>query len=88
MSAADRADVFRGLSHPLRRRLLRTLGEDELSVGALLSGLKLTMPALSQHLRVLREAGLVSHRKEGHQRLYRRNLSMLRRARRWLEECE
>jgi len=88
MSAADRADVFRGLSHPLRRRLLRTIGDGEMTVGQLLAGLKLTMPALSQHLRVLREAGLVSHRAEGHQRLYRRNLSVIRRARRWLEECE
>lgn len=88
MSEADRADVFRGLSHPLRRRLLKRIGEGEASVSALLVGSKLTMPALSQHLRVLREAGLVSHRKEGHQRLYRRNMSTLRRARRWLEECE
>ena len=86
LSDADRADVFRGLAHPTRRRLLRTLGDGEATVGQLLAGLRLTMPALSQHLRVLREAGLVVHRVIGHQRVYRRNVTSMRRACRWLEQ--
>ncbi len=84
LSDADRADVFRGLAHPARRRILRSLGEGEANVSQLQAGMKLTMPALSQHLQVLRESGLVTHRAVGHQRVYRRNAATLRRAQRWL----
>ncbi|MCC6681441.1 MAG: winged helix-turn-helix transcriptional regulator [Phycisphaeraceae bacterium] len=87
LSDADRADVFRGLAHPSRRRILRTLGNGEASAGELMAGLKLSMPALSQHLRVLREAGLVTHHAVGNRRVYRRNVPALRRVRRWLDQC-
>ena len=84
LTDADRGDVFRGLAHPLRRRVLRMLGRGERSVSELLSGLDVTMPSLSRHLAVLRDAGLVTQRIAGPRRYYRRNAPALRRARRWL----
>lgn len=66
--------VFDALAEPTRRRLLELLLVDEQSAGALVEALQaeapISQPAVSQHLRVLREAGLVSVRSEGTRRLY------------------
>lgn len=86
MSDADRADAFRGLAHPLRRRMLAALGKGESTALSLGAGLKLSQPALSQHLRVLRETGLVRQRTVGRQRLYRVNTPTLRKLRRWIDQ--
>ena len=86
LTNADRTDVFRGLAHPLRRRVLGMLGRGERSVSELLSGLDVTMPSLSRHLAILRDAGLVTQRVAGRRRYYRRNGPALRRARRWLQQ--
>lgn len=82
-SDADRADMFRGLAHPVRRRVLTMLGNNEHSANHLRSGLKLSQPAMSQHLKVLRDTGLVRQRVEGSRRLYRVNPSTLRKLQRW-----
>lgn len=86
LSDADRSDVFRGLAHPARRRMLRVLGKGEATAGQLGTGLKMSTSAVSQHLRVLREVGLITYRPAGAQRYYRRNESALRRAKRWLDQ--
>jgi DNA-binding transcriptional ArsR family regulator len=59
------------LGDPTRRTIFERLGNGPLSVGALADGLPVSRPAVSQHLRVLKDAGLVSDRKEGTRRLYR-----------------
>lgn len=84
LNDADRTDVFRGLAHPLRRKLLGMLGKNERSASELLSGLKLSQPALSIHLRVLRDCGLVKHRAQGNRRYYSLNAQALRRAQQWM----
>ncbi len=59
-------DIFRTLSDPTRRAVFERLsGEGELSVGDLVAGAGVSQPAVSQHLAVLRHAGLVSERREG-----------------------
>jgi DNA-binding transcriptional ArsR family regulator len=70
-SAALRADVFRAIADPTRRGLLDLLLESELSVSELARPFHMSQPAISQHLRILREAGLVRGRPAGRQRLYR-----------------
>jgi DNA-binding transcriptional ArsR family regulator len=84
-SDADRADAFRGLAHPLRRRLISMLGKGERPAGELQAGLNLSQPALSRHLRVLRDTGLVRHRVQGARRFYRVNTPALRKAQRWFQ---
>jgi DNA-binding transcriptional ArsR family regulator len=63
--------VFTALGDPTRRAIFEQLRGGPRSVGELAVSLPVSRPAVSQHLRVLREAGLVSHRKEGTRRLYR-----------------
>lgn len=59
------------LAEPSRRRILDALRDGEQPVGALVDELAMSQPAVSKHLRVLRQAGLVAVRPEGQRRLYR-----------------
>jgi DNA-binding transcriptional ArsR family regulator len=59
------------LGDPTRRTIFERLRRGPLSVGDLAAGLPVSRPAVSQHLRVLKEAGLVSERRDGTRRLYR-----------------
>jgi len=63
-------EVFEAIAQPKRREILRLLAAGERSAGELASRFEVTQPAISQHLRVLREAGLVEGRREGARRLY------------------
>jgi DNA-binding transcriptional ArsR family regulator len=63
-------DVFAALADPTRRRMVELLGTQDLDAGELGSHFRLSQPAISQHLRVLREAGVVSARPQAQRRLY------------------
>src|SRR5438128_2478253 len=63
-------EVFEAVAQPTRREILRLLSGGELSAGSIAAQFDVTQPAISQHLKVLREAGLVSERREGTRRLY------------------
>jgi len=76
---------FEVLAEPNRRRILDLLRASELPVGDLVRALDLSQPAVSKHLRVLREAGLVAVRPEAQQRLYRVRPEPLRAMDDWLE---
>ena len=65
------AEVFEALAQPTRREILFLLSTGELSAGEIAARFAVTQPAISQHLRVLREAGLVAQRQEGSRRIYR-----------------
>ncbi|HEY1358646.1 MAG TPA: metalloregulator ArsR/SmtB family transcription factor [Thermoleophilaceae bacterium] len=63
-------EIFEAIAQPKRREILRLLAAGELSAGEVASRFAVTQPAISQHLRVLRETGLVSERRDGTRRLY------------------
>ena len=63
--------TIQALAEPRRREILELIKERELTAGEIASGFDVTRPAISQHLGVLREAGLVSERREGTRRFYR-----------------
>lgn len=63
-------EAIRAIAEPNRRRILQLVTAKELSAGEIAAEFKITRPAVSQHLGVLREAGLVSERREGTRRLY------------------
>lgn len=66
MDVATAPDLFKTLADPTRRAVFERLaGEGELSVGDLVMGSGVSQPAVSQHLAVLRHAGLVTERREG-----------------------
>jgi DNA-binding transcriptional ArsR family regulator len=63
--------ALRAIAEPRRRQILELVREQELSAGAIASQFDVSRPAISQHLGVLKEAGLVDERRNGTQRLYR-----------------
>ena len=63
-------EVFEAIAQPKRREILRLLAGRELSAGEIASRFSVTQPAISQHLKVLRETGLVSERRDGTRRLF------------------
>ena len=65
------SEIFRALADPTRRAVYQRLAGRELSVSELRQGLGVSQPAVSQHLAVLRGAGLVSERREGKFAYYR-----------------
>ena len=62
--------AYRALAEPHRRQILDVLREGERPAGELVNRLELSQPGVSKHLKVLREAGLVSVRADGKRRLY------------------
>ena len=63
-------EIFEAIAQPKRREILRLLAAGELSAGTIASQFAVTQPAISQHLRVLKQAGLISERRDGARRLY------------------
>ena len=77
-------EVFEVLAEPNRRRILECLRERERPVNDLVDLLRVSQPAVSKHLRVLREAGLVEARIDAQRRLYRLRAGPLREVDEWL----
>ncbi len=68
----DGADeALRALAEPRRRAILRLVADDELAAGEIAAAFDVTRPAVSQHLTVLKQAGLLTERRDGTRRLYR-----------------
>jgi len=79
------AMVFRAVADPTRRALLDLLLQREQSVNELRVRFRMTQPAISQHLRVLRRAKLVRVRRVGRRRLYQLNAEPIGEVYRWAE---
>jgi DNA-binding transcriptional ArsR family regulator len=77
--------AFAALADPTRRAVFERLAEGPRSVGDLARGLPVSRPAVSQHLKVLREAGLVDDRAEGARRVYSIDPAGLGVLRAWLD---
>src|ERR671930_199425 len=77
--------AFEVLAEPNRRRILDLLRTEERPVGDLVAELAVSQPAVSKHLRILREAGLVEVRPDAQRRLYRVRPEPLRALDEWLE---
>ena len=86
--AGPRADVFHAISDPTRRRLLLRLSRGDSHVNALAAPFRMSRPAISQHLRILRDAGLVEVRRRGRERLYRLEARRLREVFDWVAHFE
>lgn len=80
--------VFRALADPRRRRLLDALLLRDQTVSELCALFPISQPAVSQHLKVLRESGLVRESYWGRQRIYRVELDALLPVSAWLERYE
>ena len=76
-------DVYQAIADGSRRRMLELLAEQECSVGELAPHFDVTLGAISQHLKVLRESGLVVRRTAGRHRYYRAEPRALRQVHDW-----
>jgi len=82
--STDDRDVFQALADPTRRAILTLLRQGSQPVGSIARDFPISRPAISRHLRILREAELVSEIKIGRNRLYELNAGPLRSVDDWL----
>lgn len=78
--------AFAALADPTRRRVLERLSGRPMAVGEIAAGMPVSRPAVSQHLKVLKEAGLVSDRQDGARRIYAIDPKGLGAMRAWLDQ--
>jgi len=78
-------ETLRAIAEPRRRDILRLVWSEERSAGDIARNFAVSRPAISQHLRVLREAGLVTERRQGTRRFYRAAPERLGELRAYLE---
>jgi DNA-binding transcriptional ArsR family regulator len=80
------AHAFDMLADPTRRAILERIGQSPAAVGEIASGLPVSRPAVSQHLKLLKEAGLVTETAAGTRRIYRIDPRGLGAMRDWLDQ--
>lgn len=88
MRPLQQNDVFHAIAHPARRTILVLLKEGEKPARELAEPFGVTFAAISQHLKILKEADLVSERREGRQRIYHIQPKPLREVVSWIDEFE
>ncbi len=81
-------EVFGAIAHPARRRMLDLLADGDRPVNAIAANFEMSRPAVSQHLRVLLEAGLVTEQRHGRERRYRLEPAQLAPVRDWIAHYE
>ncbi len=79
-------NALEALADPTRRQVFERLRGGPSPVGRLAHGMTVSRPAVSQHLKVLKEAGLVSEEQDGTRRIYRIDPAGLGRLRAWLDQ--
>lgn len=84
-ASSTKSSVFAAISDPTRRAILDRLKQGGAPVNEIASAFDVTRPAISKHLRLLREAQLVRERKEGRQRIYELTPQPLREVADWAE---
>lgn len=85
---SQKHDVFQAIADPTRRHLLQLLGDQEMPVTVISGHFPMSRTAVSKHLRILAEAGLVKERKVGRETRYRLEAEPLMELKRWLSFYE
>jgi DNA-binding transcriptional ArsR family regulator len=82
------ADAFGAIAHPVRRTLVTALAAGDKPVNELAAAVTVSRPAVSQHLAVLREVGLVSEQRHGRERRYHLHPERLDEVRKWMHTLD
>lgn len=85
---SQKHDVFQAIADPTRRQLLQLLGDEEMPVTVISGHFPMSRTAVSKHLRILAEAGLVKERKVGRETRFRLEAEPLMELKRWLSFYE
>ena len=88
MRPLQQNDVFHAIAHPGRRAILVLLKDGEKAAVMLAEPFQVSFAAISQHLRVLKDADLISERREGRQRIYRLRPKPLADVASWVDEFQ
>ncbi|HEX8996729.1 MAG TPA: metalloregulator ArsR/SmtB family transcription factor [Ktedonobacterales bacterium] len=88
MEPVTQADIFAAIAHPARRQILDLLADHERNVNEIARNFGVSRPAISQHLRILLDAGLVAESRHGRERRYRLVPQPLAQAHDWLAQYE
>jgi DNA-binding transcriptional ArsR family regulator len=86
--ASTTSDAFNAVAEPRRRDILNLLASSEKPVSEIVVALGIEQPSVSKHLKVLRDVGLVTSRREGKQMFYRTNGEALRPLHEWTKTFE
>lgn len=81
-----RRDVYQAIADPTRRRILHLISLKPLNVNAVAANFKISRPAVSKHVRILKESGLVTIKKSGRERYCEARLQKLNEISRWVEQ--
>ncbi len=80
-----RRDVFQAIADPTRREIINLISQRPLNLNAIAENFEVSRPAISQHIKILTECGLVSIRRQGRERYCEARLQKLREVSDWLE---
>jgi DNA-binding transcriptional ArsR family regulator len=81
-----RRDVFQAIADPTRREIINLVSKKSLNVNAVADHFEISRPAISKHVRILTECGLIMIEEQGRERFCRTNLSKLKEIDRWLDQ--
>lgn len=81
-----RRDVFQAIADPTRRAIIQLLAAEPMNVNAVAENFDVSRPAISKHMKILTECGLVIIRQEGRERYCKANLKDLSKVSKWVEQ--
>ena len=82
-----RRDVFQAISDPTRRAIINMLSRQSLNLNAVADKFEISRPAISRHIRILRECGIIIIKQQGRERYCEANLESFDNVSQWVEQC-
>lgn len=83
-----RREVFQAISDPTRRQIIHLLSREPLNLNAVAGQFKVSRPAISRHMKILKECGLVEIKKNGRERICLARLENLNEVARWVDQYQ
>lgn len=81
-----RRDVYQAIADPVRRDIIKLLAKQSLNVNSVAENYEISRPAISRHLKILNECGIISINKKGRERLCKVEPKMLSTAHKWIDQ--
>ncbi|THV58160.1 ArsR family transcriptional regulator [Flagellimonas alvinocaridis] len=86
MSTEARRDVFQAIADPTRRQIINLIVKESMNLNAIAENFNISRPAVSQHIKILTECGIVSIRQEGRERFCEPKLAALKEVSNWVDQ--
>ncbi|HLY70483.1 MAG TPA: metalloregulator ArsR/SmtB family transcription factor [Puia sp.] len=82
-----RRDVFQAIADPTRRQIINIISKQSLSLNAVADKFEISRPAISKHIKILTECGIVVIRQQGRERYCEANLKSFDQVSQWVDQC-